>query len=182
VLGAMLVLRTRGSQREEREKKEGRTRIVGAPAIPWWRRGIALIGRTREHICGRIAEQAIATITYGWGAAVNASGLNQYKQLLLAKRSELLPATVGTLLNAGGAEGWPGDPTDWATEETQTTLRAHLRESDSHLLRAIEEALARIAQGTFGVCDACQRPIAEARLKAVPWTRLCRDCKEQRTA
>jgi len=100
--------------------------------------------------------------------AVNASSLDQYKRLLLAKRRELLPATVGTFLNAGRAEGWPGDPTDRATEESQTTLQAHLRESDTHLLRAIEEGLARIAQGTFGVCDVCERPIAEARLKLVP--------------
>jgi DnaK suppressor protein len=91
-----------------------------------------------------------------------------------------LPATAGGLSGAGGIDERTGDPTDWATQETQITLRAHLRESDSHLLRAIEEALARIAQGTFGICDACERPIAPARLKAVPWTRLCRECKEQR--
>ncbi len=111
---------------------------------------------------------------------MNASGLDQYKRLLVAKRCELLPATAGTSLNSGRAEGWPGDPTDRATEEAQTILQAHFRESDSHLLQAIEEALARIAQGTFGVCDACERSIAESRLKAVPWTHLCRDCKEQR--
>jgi DnaK suppressor protein len=60
------------------------------------------------------------------------------------------------------------------------TIQARLRESDIHLLRAIEEALARIAQGTFGMCDVCEGPIAEARLKVVPWTHLCRDCKEQK--
>ncbi|PYV24970.1 MAG: hypothetical protein DMG27_11530 [Acidobacteria bacterium] len=32
------------------------------------------------------------------------------------------------------------------------------------------------------MCEACNRPIAEARLKVVPWTRLCRDCKEHRAA
>jgi DnaK suppressor protein len=101
---------------------------------------------------------------------VNASSLDQYKRLLLAKRRELLPATVGTFLNSGRAERWRGDPTDRATEESQTTLQAHLRESDTHLLRAIEEALARIAQGTFGMCDSCKRPIAEARVKLVPST------------
>jgi DnaK suppressor protein len=111
---------------------------------------------------------------------VDASALDHYKQLLLSKRRDLLAATLGTL--AERAEGRPGDPTDWATEETQTTLQAHLRQSDSHLLQAIEEALARIAQGTFGVCDICERPIAEARLKVVPWTHLCRNCKEQRHA
>ena len=108
--------------------------------------------------------------------------LDRYERLLLAKRQELLAGTRRTLLTAGGAEGHGGDPTDRATEEVQTLLQVHLSQSDTHLLRAIEEALARIKHGTFGVREACNRPIAEARLKAVPWTRLCRDCKEQRGA
>ena len=93
-----------------------------------------------------------------------------------------MTGTLRSLLTAGGAEGHGGDPTDRATEEVQTALQVHLSQSDSHLLRAIEDALARIKHGTFGVCEACNRPIAEARLKVVPWTRRCRDCKEQRGA
>ena len=108
--------------------------------------------------------------------------LDRYERLLLAKRQELLTGTLRTLLTAGGAEGHAGDPTDRATEEVQTALQVHLSQSDSHLLRAIEDALARIKHGTFGMCETCNRPIAEARLKAVPWTRLCRDCKEHRAA
>src|SRR3989442_2230096 len=108
--------------------------------------------------------------------------LERYERLLLAKRDELLAGAPRTLLATGRAEGHGGDPTDRATEEVQTALQVHLSQGDSHLLRAIEEALARIRHGTFGVCEACNRPIAEARLKAVPWTRLCRNCKEQRGA
>ena len=108
--------------------------------------------------------------------------LVRYERLLLAKRQELVTGTLRTLLTAGGTEGHGGDPTDRATEEVQTALQVHLSQSDSHLLRAIEDALARIKHGTFGVCEACNRPIAEARLKVVPWTRLCRDCKEHRAA
>ncbi len=111
---------------------------------------------------------------------MDAEDLETYKRLLLVKRRELLTASLGTLSDASGVDVRSGDPTDRATKETQTALEVHLRESDRHLLRAIEEALARIAQGTFGLCDACGRFIPEARLKDVPWTRLCRDCKEQR--
>jgi DksA/TraR C4-type zinc finger protein len=50
--------------------------------------------------------------------------------------------------------------------------------TDGRLLRAIEEALIRIRRGTFGVCEACKSPISDARLEAVPWTHLCRECKE----
>jgi len=57
-----------------------------------------------------------------------------------------------------------------------------LHQSDAHLLRAIEDALARISRGGFGVCEVCKRPIVKARLEAVPWTRLCRKCKEREHA
>jgi len=58
-----------------------------------------------------------------------------------------------------------------------------LRQTDSKLLRAIDEALGRIEHNTFGVCQACGKPISAARLDAVPWSRLCRECKEaQRSA
>ena len=112
--------------------------------------------------------------------AVNASVLNQYRQLLLAKREELSPATLRTALTAGRAEGHGGDVTDRASEDAQTTLQVHLSQGDIHLLQAVEEALVRIEHGTFGLCEACKRPIAEARLELVPWTHLCRECKEQR--
>ena len=111
---------------------------------------------------------------------MDAIDLNRYKRLLLAKRDELLPATLRTSLTAGRSEGHGGDPTDRASEDAQTALQVHLSESDIHLLQAVEEALVRIEHSAFGVCQACQRPIAEARLKVVPWTHLCRDCKEQR--
>ena len=40
----------------------------------------------------------------------------------------------------------------------------------------------RIDKGTFGVCRDCGEPIAEARLNAIPWTRVCITCKEKQKA
>jgi DnaK suppressor protein len=76
---------------------------------------------------------------------------------------------------AGGLEG---DLIDQANADAEAELQIRLHETDGRLLRAVEEALARIRQGTFGVCQVCKRPISKARLEAVPWTRLCRECKE----
>ena len=59
----------------------------------------------------------------------------------------------------------------------ERNLQIHLHQTDARLLRAIEEALARIKNGTFGTCEACRNPISRARLEAVPWTHFCRDCK-----
>ena len=46
----------------------------------------------------------------------------------------------------------------------------------------IRGALERIDQGTYGECDACGEPIGEARLHAIPFTRLCVDCATQAEA
>ena len=72
-----------------------------------------------------------------------------------------------------------GDVADQANADAEAALHIRLHRSDSHLLRAIEDALARITQDRFGVCETCGSPISKARLEAVPWTRLCRDCKER---
>jgi DnaK suppressor protein len=80
------------------------------------------------------------------------------------------------------AGGWRGDLMDQANAETEAELQASLRRTDGRLLRAIEDALMRIRQGTYGTCESCRNPISKARLEAVPWTRLCRECKERKNA
>ena len=111
---------------------------------------------------------------------MNARDLDRYRQLLLAKGREIEARAIGTLGAAGGATERPADVIDEAADAAQADLQVHLHQTDSHLLRAIEEALARVDRRAFGVCEACQRPISPARLEAVPWTRRCRDCKEQK--
>jgi hypothetical protein len=54
-----------------------------------------------------------------------------------------------------------------------------LQQTDSKLLRAIEDALTRIRHEEYGICGECGQLISKARLEAVPWTRWCRDCKER---
>lgn len=49
-------------------------------------------------------------------------------------------------------------------------------ERDQRLLAEIERALERLARGSFGRCERCQRPIAVPRLRALPWARLCVRC------
>jgi RNA polymerase-binding transcription factor DksA len=43
-------------------------------------------------------------------------------------------------------------------------------------LAAVEAALARLAEGTYGVCEVCHRPIAPERLEAIPWAATCVSC------
>ena len=108
---------------------------------------------------------------------MNATDLQRYKRLLLAKRDELWTrhAVASTSLGADDL----GDFADQANADAEAELNIRLRQSDIHLLRAIDAALKRILQDQFGVCEACGSPISKARLEALPWTPLCRDCMEQ---
>jgi RNA polymerase-binding protein DksA len=55
-------------------------------------------------------------------------------------------------------------------------LAGTLRET----LQDIDAALGKIEQGTYGLCESCGRPIAEARLEAMPAARLCIACASKR--
>ncbi len=110
---------------------------------------------------------------------VSARYLERYKKLLLAKRDELSAArdeAAALVPSAGDSEG---DFMDRASADAEAELKVRLHRSDLRLVRATEDALARIRARTFGVCQACKQPISRARLEAVPWTRHCRDCKER---
>jgi len=63
--------------------------------------------------------------------------------------------------------------------ESDIHVRLALQQTDSKLLRAIEEAIVRLDQGVYGICMDCEEEIAAARLDAVPWTRVCINCKER---
>ena len=97
----------------------------------------------------------------------------RYKALLLAKRDEL----DGSLVPPANDKS--GDLVDSARADTEAELQIRRHRPDAHLMRAIVDALARITGGRFGVCEVCRQPISKARLEAVPWTRVCRDCKEE---
>ena len=107
------------------------------------------------------------------------TGLQRYKRLLLAKRHELSASVPEASTPVPAAGGWRGDLMDQANADVEAELQVRLRQTDGRLVRAIEEALSRIRRGTYGICEACRHPIPKPRLNAVPWTRLCRECKER---
>jgi len=109
----------------------------------------------------------------------SARDLQRYKGLLLEKQRELLSVQDDAGARVPAAGSFEGDLIDQANADAEAELQIRLHETDSRLLRAIEEALGRMRQGTFGLCQVCKQPGSKARLEAVPWTPLCRECKER---
>jgi DnaK suppressor protein len=105
--------------------------------------------------------------------------LRRYHRLLLKKQRELSSALGEAHSRVPAAGGWQGDMIDNANADAEAELQIRLHQTDGRLARAIELALARIKEGVYGVCQVCKQPISQARLEAVPWTHLCRECKER---
>ena len=69
------------------------------------------------------------------------------------------------------------DPNDRATIESGRSFELRIRDRERKLLSKIDEALERVAEGEFGICEDCGEEIGLKRLEARPVTTLCIDCK-----
>jgi DnaK suppressor protein len=106
-----------------------------------------------------------------------------YKDALLKKRVEILGTGGIKPLQASMENNTrQGDMADQASGNNEVHIQLKLKQTDAKILQAIEEALARIEKGTYGICRDCGEPIPKARLNAIPWTRVCITCKEKQNA
>ena len=100
------------------------------------------------------------------------------KKKLVKQRTELLTEAEETLNSkiSTEKESFP-DPTDQAVAELDSNFTLRLRGREQKLLKKIDEAIARIESGTYGVCESCGEQISTKRLEARPVTTLCIECK-----
>jgi DnaK suppressor protein len=70
---------------------------------------------------------------------------------------------------------------DGTTEAVDRLNRVGTAKELEAMLRDVERALAKIEDGTYGICDRCGRLIPDARLEARPWSVLCVDCASTRS-
>jgi DnaK suppressor protein len=109
--------------------------------------------------------------------------VQEHKQALLRKRTEILGTGGMKPLQASMENNTrQGDMADQASGNNEVHIQLKLKQTDAKILQAIEEALGRIDKGTYGMCRDCGEPIADARLRAIPWTRVCITCKEKQNA
>ncbi len=70
------------------------------------------------------------------------------------------------------------DTYDLASEERDREINFILSDRERVKVKQIDDALERLDDNTYGVCESCGLEIAEERLNAMPFTRLCRDCQQ----
>lgn len=103
--------------------------------------------------------------------------LEQFRDKLVGKKEEILAEVGKTLSEMTDQTTNIPDPNDRATVESGRSFELRIRDRERKLLSKVEEALARIDEGTFGVCEGCGEDIGLKRLEARPVTTLCIDCK-----
>jgi len=113
--------------------------------------------------------------------------LGEFKELLL-RRKRVLQGDVKTLEDeackkgsdaAGDLSTLPMHLADLGTDSFEQDISLGLMENESDEIHEIEEALDRIKDGTFGLCESCRKKIPKERLKAIPYARLCVNCKKR---
>lgn len=110
--------------------------------------------------------------------------LTALKETLLKRRADILSASTGTrpLPESADVNSRQGDLADQASGNNEVHIALKLKQTDAKILQATEEALFRIEKGIYGICRDCGDPISAARLEAIPWTRVCIECKQKQSA
>ena len=117
-------------------------------------------------------------------AGLSKPELNEYKEALLL-RKRTLQGDVKGLENEAMKKGSDGGDlstlpmhlADLGTDSFEQEMSLGLMETESGELHQVQEALERLVDGSFGLCETCRKKVPKERLKAIPWTRLCVGCK-----
>jgi len=105
--------------------------------------------------------------------------LEEFKELLTQQLDSLLQDVGKTVSEMTEENPNFPDPTDRASLESDRNFELRIRDRERMLINKIRQALERIKDGTFGLCESCDDVIGTERLRARPVTTLCIDCKTE---
>ncbi len=108
--------------------------------------------------------------------------LEYFGRLLQDQLDELIDEALKTVNGMTNSKDTFPDPTDRAALETDRNFLLRIRDRERKLIEKIKEALDRIDNGHFGVCEVCGKDIGDERLMARPVTTLCIECKTKQEA
>ena len=104
------------------------------------------------------------------------SSLKETKEKLLAERELLIQKLKGNDLSIDDSE--TPDPVDLAVKNYSKNVMLAVSENESKQLTLIDQALIRLDDNEYGICQNCEKEINPKRLAALPWARYCLDCQE----
>lgn len=119
----------------------------------------------------------------------NKKELADFKKLILKKKEEILEGIKHISEDAlkksqkdasGDISGYTYHMADVATDTYDREFSLGLASNDREALYELDDALKKIDEGTFGICENCKSLIAKNRLKAIPSARLCVACQEKK--
>ncbi len=115
---------------------------------------------------------------------MNKRDLNKFEKLLLQERQRIVSEVMQIESeNLGESEGLMGqDFSNFAevgTDNYDREVYLKLAGAEAELVREIDDALDRIKNGTYGVCEGTGKPIPKKRLEVFPWARYTVDYQEQ---
>ncbi len=105
--------------------------------------------------------------------------LAEFRELLQQQMDELVQDAGKTVSEMTEEKTNFPDPTDRASLESDRNFELRIRDRERKLINKIREALERIEEGEFGLCESCEEPISVERLRARPVTTLCIECKTE---
>lgn len=112
-------------------------------------------------------------------AYMNPKQVEYFRQMLLNWRQELIDESQETINNLRGEVRDVGDEAERASRETENSLELRTRDRYRKLLGKIDQALARVDDGSYGYCEETGEEIGLARLQARPIATLCLDAQER---
>lgn len=105
--------------------------------------------------------------------------IEQFRQILQEQLDTLVRDAHKTVNEMTDEKVNFPDPTDRASLESDRNFELRIRDRERKLINKIREALERIEEGEFGICENCEEEISDARLLARPVTTLCIECKTE---
>lgn len=103
--------------------------------------------------------------------------LDYFRHLLRQMLEEAQKKGDSTLEDMTDGEAAFADPSDRATAESDRSFTLRIRDRERRLIHKIQDAIKRMDDGVYGICEECGEEIGVARLKARPVTTLCVSCK-----
>lgn len=100
------------------------------------------------------------------------------EKILLAQKAQLTKR-INSRIGEVHIDREPDDEAALASNSSTEEMAAATLERERYTLQEIEGALQRIKSGEYGLCASCAEPIPQARLKALPWARVCVRCAER---